>query len=294
MTYPTFASLQAGYAHLWAGLVPTAAHVPAIQAICRRLIANKTTYQRIAKTVWAKPDFWFVVALIDQMEHDASRGLCATHLHNGDSLARRTVHVPAGRPPAPATPPFSFAESAVDALRYQGLDQVAAWTPERLAYWLEVRWNGEGYLSKPGENPYLVAWSGEETPGKYIRDHDFDPAAKSGQPGALTVLKVLITLDPTVAAALAPAQPQESPMGTLAQVDAALQVFDKMLPEIDIGLHLFAPPVALALDPFIPAFHKLVQAVDIVAKDTGKPFAQVLQDVMDTLTPNKPNAPALN
>jgi lysozyme family protein len=39
---------------------------------------------------------WYVVAVIHNME--AGQNL-RTHLHNGDSLTARTVHVPAGRPP---------------------------------------------------------------------------------------------------------------------------------------------------------------------------------------------------
>ena len=59
---------------------------------------------------------WYVVGLIHTME---SSGNFAAHLHNGDPLSARTTHVPAGRPKAGA-PPFTWEESATDALTMQG------------------------------------------------------------------------------------------------------------------------------------------------------------------------------
>jgi lysozyme family protein len=58
------------------------------------------------------------------------------HLHNGDPLTSRTVHVPAGRPKS-GTPPFTWEQSAVDALAYDGLTQVTDWSIEHVAYVFE-------------------------------------------------------------------------------------------------------------------------------------------------------------
>lgn len=307
MSYPSFASLQAGYARLWADLEPAPAHMPALRTIAAAILAHKLTYQEVARTVWGKPDPWVVVALIDQMEHEPEYGLCNSHLHNGDSLAARTMHVPAGRPPAPSMPPFGFVESAIDALRYEGLDQVAAWTVERLAYWLE-RYNGGGYLALPGENPYLAGWSNRETPGRYTSDHHYDPDARPAQPGALTVLKLLIDADPTIAAALSlaaepgpsQAQPQESPMtqspapaDTFDKIEQALTAVSSWLPSLLTPIALVFPPAAAILR-FLPLIQVAIQAVKVVKDATGQNTAAAAQTVMAHLTPGQPSASALS
>jgi hypothetical protein len=45
------------------------------------------------------------------------------------------------------------------------------------------------------------------------------------------------------------------------------------------------------LSQMLPVVFK---AVEIVAKDKGKPIDQVVKDVIDHLTPGAPNSPALN
>lgn len=200
MTVPSFTALAPAYARLWANLVPAPAHVPALQEICRKLIAHKATYQVVAQSVWSNPDYWYIVALIDQME---GGGGCSTYLGNGQSLRKVTTEVPEGRGPF-----SSFLAGCKDALHYDGLDKITSWPIERIAYEFEA-WNGWGYLNKPINDPYLVSQSNEYTKGKYIGDHDYSATAVSGQPGALTILKVLITLDPTIVltSVAAPAAP---------------------------------------------------------------------------------------
>jgi lysozyme family protein len=300
MSFPAFTALQAGYARLWTDLVPRPEHESALKEICAALIARKAAYEAVSQAVWGKPDSWFIVALIDQMEHDPARGLCNSHLHNGDSLAHRTVDVPAGRPPPPAEPPFTFLASAMDALHYDGFDQVASWTPERLAYWLE-RYNGEGYLDKPIANPYLAAWSNLYTAGKYTSDHHYDPEAVSQQPGALTLLKILIDLDPTIAGTLglapAPAQPKEPDMPTTTPAaPAAPSVAATVVQDIELALTAAQTifPLIPPLAPFLPAEQALLAAVHLVAQATGLEPAAALQAVISHLTPGQPNAAALS
>jgi lysozyme family protein len=189
MTVPSFTALAPSYARLWAGLVPTPEHLPALRTICTKLIANKALYRQVAQAVWGNADYWYVVALLDQME---GGGGCKTYLGNGQSLHKVTTEVPAGRGPFP-----TFLAGCKDALHLDGLDKITSWPIERIAYEFEA-WNGWGYLSKPINDPYLVSFSNEYTEGKYIGDHDYDAHAVSGQPGALTILKVLITLDPSI------------------------------------------------------------------------------------------------
>lgn len=316
MAYPAFNTLAPGYARLWADLVPRRERADALNAICAQLVQRKATYADIAQTVWGSADPWFVIAIIDQMEHDPELGLCNSHLHNGDPLTARTVNVPAGRPPKPAKAPFSFADSAIDALHYEGFDQVTVWTVERLAYWLE-RYNGGGYLDKPIENPYLASWSNLYTAGKFTSDHHYDADAVSQQPGALTVLKVLTALDPTVSAVLAPAPPTEpatpvaipaaptstaapaaTPKGktmgdSLKEIEDALTAADSFLPSILGTIGAFFPPAA-ALAKFLPLLRVAIQAVRVVQQATGATPQQAATMVVAHLTPGESNTSALS
>jgi len=194
---PSFAALAPTYAKLWAELVPTAAHVPDLEKIGHGLIAHKATYQTVSQAVWSTPTNWWVVALIDQME---GGGGARTHLWNGDPLTHFTVNVPAGMPLVSVVghgPPFTFEESAVPALHHDALDKVTVWSAAAVGFYFE-QYNGWGYLTKPIVSPYLASWSNKYTSGKYVSDHVYDPNAVSGQPGALTILKVLMTLDSSI------------------------------------------------------------------------------------------------
>jgi hypothetical protein len=124
-----------------------------------------------------------------------------THLHNGDSLNARTYHVPAGRPKT-GTPPFRFADSAIDALTMSphNLGKVKAWTVERILYETE-KYNGWGYLNK-GNSPYLWSWTDLYHGGKYVADGVYRASAWDTQAGCVAMLKELAALDPSVAARL--------------------------------------------------------------------------------------------
>jgi lysozyme family protein len=76
------------------------------------------------------------------------------HLHNGDPLTARTVQVPAGRPKT-GEPPFTWEESATDALMLEKLDQWEDWSVPGTLYKLE-QYNGWGYrLAHPDvKSPY--------------------------------------------------------------------------------------------------------------------------------------------
>jgi lysozyme family protein len=194
MTVPSFASVAPAYAKLWDELVPTPSRVPELEKICTIGISHKATYAEVAQKVWMRNDLWWVVFLIDQME---GGGGARTHLWNGDPLSHYTVNVPAGEPKIGHGPPFTFVESAVPALKHDGMDKITEWTGASTGYCFEA-YNGWGYLSKPIVSPYLASWSNKYTKGKYTADHVYDANAVSGQPGALTILKVLVTLDKSI------------------------------------------------------------------------------------------------
>jgi hypothetical protein len=128
------------------------------------------------------------VALIHNLE---ARGDFTRHLHNGDPLTARTVQVPAGRPRS-GSPPFTWEESAVDALEYDGLTRVTDWSIEHLAFLFEG-FNGWGYrLYHPHvKSPYLWSYSNHYTQGKYVGDGQWSETAVSRQCGAMVLLKRL-------------------------------------------------------------------------------------------------------
>lgn len=116
------------------------------------------------------------------------------HPHNGDSLRRRTVNVPAGRPlpnPREATG-YSFMESFSDLIALKRWDLVPVWNMPSLLYYFESN-NGFGYrrLKKPIMSPYL--WSGTNyyTSGKFVADGDYDPKTVDKQIGAAPLLRFL-------------------------------------------------------------------------------------------------------
>lgn len=139
-------------------------------------------YEAVAATVGCPAR---LVALIHAMESGLS---FSRHLHNGDPLAARTVQVPAVRPKT-GKPPFTWEESAIDALRLHGLDTWDDWSRPGLAYVLE-RYNGWGYrrFHPDVPSPYLWSFTTIYTAGKYVADGHFDPRAVSKQAGAMALL----------------------------------------------------------------------------------------------------------
>jgi lysozyme family protein len=300
MSYPSYEALRPSYAKLWTELEPAPERVPALNRTAGDILAHKAIYQRISAATGVP---WFVVALIDQMEHEPKLGLCNSHLHNGDPLTARTVNVPAGRPPG--APPFTFEQSAIDALIFDDLDKVPrvatgpedyakGWPIERVAYQLE-KYNGGGYLDKPIVSPYLASWSNKYTSGKYVADHVYDANAVSAQPGALTILKILATLDPEVAAAIAPAAPvsapppqptheKEAPMATTAPPLVPTQAPPFALPafnlnKVEVDLEMLAPVITMiaglipggaVVVPFIPV---VKAGLKLAAEVTAAPDA---------------------
>lgn len=160
------------------------------EATIAKILSNQARYQAVAN-VFPNQLPWFVVSLLHAMEADLDFGC---HLHNGDSLKRRTVNEPAGRPPG--QPPFTWEDSAKDALRFDRFDRFPAADWQDVAgilYHMEA-YNGWGSRIYHGiRTPYLWAGSNQEQPGKYVSDGKWDPNARSEQVGAAVLLKLLIT-----------------------------------------------------------------------------------------------------
>ena len=167
-----------------------------IDATVQKIVANRSRYEAVAIQIGIP---WFVIAVIHTLEAALSFN---KHLHNGDPLTDRTVRTPAGRP-LKGNPPFTWEESALDALTLRGFNASQVWNPPGVLFKLEA-YNGWGYRRYHPEvlSPYL--WSGSYcyTKGKYAADGKWDPDLVSQQFGAAVLLRrlweqKLITLDLT-------------------------------------------------------------------------------------------------
>jgi lysozyme family protein len=154
-----------------------------VETLVTRIAQNQARYDVIANATGIP---WYVVGVMHNMEASLN---FRTHLHNGDPLTQRTVHVPQGRPVS-GTPPFTWEESALDALRLEKFDRVRDWTVPGTLYQLEI-YNGFGYRSRHPEvlSPYLWSFSNHYTRGKFIADGTFSPTAVSAQCGAAVLLR---------------------------------------------------------------------------------------------------------
>jgi lysozyme family protein len=187
-----FEQLKDEYAQLWASMAVRTSFKPALDASAKTIIANRERYQAVAEMTKVP---WYVIGLIHQMEAGCSFGC---HLHNGDSLARKTVQVPANRPVS-GQGPFKWEASACDALLMKSLEAVKDWTIERICFELE-RYNGWGYRNyhKTTLTPYLWSGTTHYARGKYVADGKWDATHVSKQTGAIALLKTLMELEPSI------------------------------------------------------------------------------------------------
>lgn len=155
-----------------------------VDRIVDRILDKKALYEPVVKVTGVP---WFFIAILHTLE---TSGRFDRHLHNGDPLTARTKNVPLGRPKT-GTPPFTWEESAIDAMQYM---KFAGTGQNRLKWGLvEIlermeRYNGLGYRNRGMASPYLWAGSQHYTKGKYVADRRFDPEAVSKQIGGAVIL----------------------------------------------------------------------------------------------------------
>lgn len=176
------------YTTLYSEIEINPSALPEATRITNKIKDNKDKYQEISNALGGLIPFYFIGII-----HNLECGLDFTkHLHNGDSLKRRTVSVPQGRPiDAPKNPNgYTFLESAIDALKMKGYDKKESWTLPEILYRLEA-YNGWGYYYKDIESPYIFAGTNQYTKGKYVSDGIFDENAVSKQIGAAIIIKLI-------------------------------------------------------------------------------------------------------
>ena len=193
-----FADLKDEYSRLFQSMVVK--EVQGVDTAVARVLGNRADYEKVTTRTGVP---WPIVGIIHSLEADCKINC---HLHNGNPLSGRTTDEPAGRPPT-GSPPFTWIDSAVDALTMprHNLDAVKDWPIERIAFELE-KYNGFGYRTQnTGINsPYLWSFTNHYTKGKFIADHVFDANKKSSQVGAMALLKRLVDGGASIAGGAGP------------------------------------------------------------------------------------------
>lgn len=181
-------ALRQEYAELFRTLVIRESRQAAVEQLVARAVANRQRYREAGAALGVP---WFFVAAIHNLE---SSSRFDRHLHNGDPLTARTVNVPANRPTA-GNPPFTWEESAADALGLKRLGQVGQWPIPVLLYQLE-RYNGFGYRMSHPEvlSPYLWSFSTHYSRGKFVADGEWSATAVSAQCGGAVLWRRMAEL----------------------------------------------------------------------------------------------------
>lgn len=158
----------------------------AADQVVAKIKKNRSRYEEISQKLGGNIP-WQFIAVIHNRESSMN---FTRHLHNGDSLQKQTWRVPAGRPRY-SKGPFTFEESAVDALKMKNLHRIKHWSIGRTLYELE-RYNGFGYrLYRNVLSPYLWAGSQHYTRGKYVKDGKYSSTTVDRQLGVCILLHKL-------------------------------------------------------------------------------------------------------
>lgn len=152
-----------------------------VDAVVNRIVAARPKYEAVAGHTGVP---WYFIGIVHNME---CSGNFNGHLHNGDPLTARTKNVPKGYPKT-GMPPFTWEDSALDALKLRSLHKLTSWTVPDMLYQLEG-YNGFGYRPRGINSPYLWSYSNHYAKGKYTADGIFDPKAVSKQVGAAVILR---------------------------------------------------------------------------------------------------------
>lgn len=239
-----FPDLETEYTNLWKTMKIRDEWVDRINDATSGIIGDKTIYSAVQSATGVP---WFVVGILHQME--STRNF-KTHLHNGDPLSRPTINVPAGRPTTHRAP-FTWEESAIDAIRFAKIDQTPSFSLEHVAYLFE---GFNGFRSRNEHDiftPYL--WSGTEhyVKGKFVRDNVFDDNAVSQQVGCMPILARLVELDDSVEAELAVSTLPKFPPATAGSGEMDLKELQDQLKKLNFYVDavdgLFGPNTRKAI-----------------------------------------------
>jgi lysozyme family protein len=176
-------ALRSEYENLFNSCIIRPDRISIVNNTISQIQANKDRYLKVSKLTGIP---WSFIAVIHNMEASLN---FKSHLHNGDPLTARTVQVPAGYPKK-GTPPFTWEDSAADALAIKRLGAQSDWSLAGTLFALEG-YNGWGYrLYHPHvKSPYLWGGSNHYNTGKYVADGTWSDSAVSKQLGSAVLLR---------------------------------------------------------------------------------------------------------
>ncbi len=234
---PLTPTLKSQYENLFKTCKINAPRAADVDALATQVASHQDRYAAVGDAVGVP---WYVVGVIHLLEGSLRFD---THLFNGDPLTARTVHYPPGMPKT-GKPPFTWEQSATEALKHAGLDAWNDWSVGGTLYVLE-RYNGSGYINrKPKINtPYVWSFCQHYKKGKYVKDGVFSATAVSEQCGAGVILRRLV--DKRVIK-LGPPQPGPQPAA-----GAVLKITNPPLtgPEVRAAQQLLAKNKYGSFDP---------------------------------------------
>ncbi len=155
-----------------------------VDALIAKMIGGRTRYEAVSAATKVP---WFVIGSIHGLECSF---MWDCHIFNGDPLDRRTVHVPSGRP-VKGQPPFTWEESAIDAMEFEGFTSWNDWSIAGTCFTVE-KYNGFGYRKRGIPSPYLYGGTQFQMKGKFTSDGHFDAFAETKQIGATAIFRRLL------------------------------------------------------------------------------------------------------
>ena len=230
----SFESLKAEYERNWACLEIRPGRLSEANAVARKALNGKPTYQQIERLTGVP---WHFTALCHYRESNFDFD---TYLGNGESLHRVTTIVPKGRGPF-----ATFVDGAVDAFRIENFVGAQDWGIARMLFRLEA-FNGFGYHAKGVNSPYLYGGSTlygppEARAGKFVRDHVFDSNHVDSQLGTAVILHAMMALDSSISLDGGPqftgrAEPEDDAAATIVLMQQALNKLGANPPLAEDGI----------------------------------------------------------
>lgn len=182
ITGPAIIYDTSGWSNMYKSLVIRGEWSDRAEKTANKVLKGKDRYEIVSRETKVP---WHVIGCIHSLEADCDFN---SHLHNGDPLSARTVHVPSGRPKS-GNPPFKWEDSAIDALAFDNIKGPMISIGSQLKA-MEY-FNGTGYIKRNVNSPYLWSGSTHYSQGKYVADGKWSDTAVSQQVGAAVIIKVL-------------------------------------------------------------------------------------------------------
>jgi lysozyme family protein len=182
---PSYEELRDGYLELFdaSTILPSRKSVTNWYIYVLNRPKNRQRYEEVGQRLNIP---WYFLGITHALEGSFN---FRAHIHNGDPLRSKTIHVPRGRP-VPWSPPNDWVSSAIDAMQLKKFHLETDWSLAHLLYRFEA-YNGFGYRGRGINTPYLWSFSNHYTKGKYVSDGHFDRNAVSNQCGAAVLVKAL-------------------------------------------------------------------------------------------------------